>query len=155
MTSGLVNASFSLPEWQAVKMIFFAPCVLTTELRRTRGELDHIQGSCMTCVLIGCRNSHFSVKFSVSPGRSRVRNFKANKIKRNIKYINLRIFLVVSQIFQAFSESHQWSVDIACFLQSISFTVCFGIALWTSQINERKSVSEVNKSKFSPLLRFL
>ena len=26
MTSGLVNASFSLPEWQAVKMILFAPC---------------------------------------------------------------------------------------------------------------------------------
>ena len=25
MTSGLVNASFSLPNWQAVKMIFFAP----------------------------------------------------------------------------------------------------------------------------------
>ena len=25
MTSGLVNACFSLPEWQAVKMIFFAP----------------------------------------------------------------------------------------------------------------------------------
>ena len=29
MTSGLVNASFSLPEWQAVKMIFFAPCMVT------------------------------------------------------------------------------------------------------------------------------
>ena len=29
MTSGLVNASFSLPEWQAVKMIFFAPCKVT------------------------------------------------------------------------------------------------------------------------------
>ena len=27
MTSGLVNASFNLPEWQAVKMIFFAPCI--------------------------------------------------------------------------------------------------------------------------------
>ena len=27
MTSGLVNASFSLPEWKAVKMIFFAPCI--------------------------------------------------------------------------------------------------------------------------------
>ena len=27
MTSGLVNGSFSLPEWQAVKMIFFAPWV--------------------------------------------------------------------------------------------------------------------------------
>ena len=25
MTSGLVNANFSLPEWQAGKMIFFAP----------------------------------------------------------------------------------------------------------------------------------
>ena len=25
MTSGLVNATFSLPEWQAVNMIFFAP----------------------------------------------------------------------------------------------------------------------------------
>ena len=28
MTSGLVNAGFGLPEWQAVKMIFFAPCSL-------------------------------------------------------------------------------------------------------------------------------
>ena len=28
MTSGLVNASSSLPEWQALKMIFFAPWVL-------------------------------------------------------------------------------------------------------------------------------
>jgi len=28
MMSGLVNARFSLPEWQAVKMIFFAPCVV-------------------------------------------------------------------------------------------------------------------------------
>jgi len=27
MIPGLVNASFSLPEWQAVKMIFFAPCL--------------------------------------------------------------------------------------------------------------------------------
>ena len=26
MTSGLVNVSFSLPEWQAVKMIFFVTC---------------------------------------------------------------------------------------------------------------------------------
>ena len=25
MTSGLVNASFSLPEWQTLKIIFFAP----------------------------------------------------------------------------------------------------------------------------------
>ena len=26
MTSALVNASLSLPEWQAIKMIFFATC---------------------------------------------------------------------------------------------------------------------------------
>ena len=26
MSSGLVNAGFSLPEWQAVKTIFFATC---------------------------------------------------------------------------------------------------------------------------------
>ena len=28
MIFGLVNVSFSLPEWQAVKMTFFAPCCL-------------------------------------------------------------------------------------------------------------------------------
>ena len=28
LMSGLVNASFSLPEWKAEKMIFFAPCLL-------------------------------------------------------------------------------------------------------------------------------
>ena len=27
MTFGLVNVSFSLPEWQAVKVTFFAPCM--------------------------------------------------------------------------------------------------------------------------------
>ena len=31
MMFGLVNVSFSLPEWQAVKMTFFAPCVAFTE----------------------------------------------------------------------------------------------------------------------------
>ena len=30
MTSGLASVSFSLPEWQAVKMIFFAPCTRPT-----------------------------------------------------------------------------------------------------------------------------
>ena len=37
MTSGLVNASFSLPEWQAVKMIFFAPWFLK-HLKIFKGE---------------------------------------------------------------------------------------------------------------------
>ena len=30
MMSGPVNASLSLPEWQAVKIIFFTPCILFT-----------------------------------------------------------------------------------------------------------------------------
>ena len=38
MTSGLVNASFSLPEWQAVKMIFFAPCMMSFVKKKTRGK---------------------------------------------------------------------------------------------------------------------
>ena len=28
MTYGLVHASYSLPKWQAVKLTFFAPCLL-------------------------------------------------------------------------------------------------------------------------------
>ena len=32
MLSGLVNASFSLPERQAVKIIFFAPCTVNSLL---------------------------------------------------------------------------------------------------------------------------
>ena len=31
MMFGLVNVSFSLPEWQAVKMTFFAPCIETAQ----------------------------------------------------------------------------------------------------------------------------
>ena len=35
VTSGLVNVSFSFPEWQAVKMTFFAPCcVLHCRLKK-------------------------------------------------------------------------------------------------------------------------
>ena len=34
MMFGLVDVSFNLPEWQAVKMIFFAPC-LPKEQRNT------------------------------------------------------------------------------------------------------------------------
>ena len=40
MTSGLVNVSFSLPEWQAVKRIFFAPCVIFI-YKRQKQTLDN------------------------------------------------------------------------------------------------------------------
>ena len=39
ITSGLVNARFSLPEWQAVKMIFFAPCLYMCKANK----LTHFQ----------------------------------------------------------------------------------------------------------------
>ena len=32
MACGLVHASYSLPEWQAVKLAFFAPCVCCLDL---------------------------------------------------------------------------------------------------------------------------
>ena len=34
MTFGLVNANFSLPEWQAVKITFFAPWSYTRGIER-------------------------------------------------------------------------------------------------------------------------
>ena len=36
ITSGLVNANFSLPEWQAVKMIVFAPFIRTAGVQFMR-----------------------------------------------------------------------------------------------------------------------
>ena len=34
MTCGLVHASYSLPEWQAVKLTFFAPCNEITNIAK-------------------------------------------------------------------------------------------------------------------------
>ena len=34
MTSGIANASSSLHEWQAIKMIFFAPCIYILILKQ-------------------------------------------------------------------------------------------------------------------------
>ena len=36
MMFGLVNASYNLPEWQAVKMTFFAPCYLNNPIINIR-----------------------------------------------------------------------------------------------------------------------
>ena len=36
MMSGLVNASLSLPKWQAVNMIFFAPCKCVCNFMRQK-----------------------------------------------------------------------------------------------------------------------
>ena len=48
MNSGLVNASLSLPEWQAVKMTFFAPCAGNKTLLRS-----------LTCA----KNRHSTIHF--------------------------------------------------------------------------------------------
>ena len=45
MTSGLANASFSLPERQAVKIIFFAPCFLHP-LKRLQSGLKQFLAIC-------------------------------------------------------------------------------------------------------------
>ena len=42
MMSGLVNASFSLPEWQAVKMGFFAPCKTRLSAKTFRVKMKFI-----------------------------------------------------------------------------------------------------------------
>ena len=52
MMSGLVNASFSLPEWQAVKMIFFAPCTITN----TNGKDLLLLSARISCIMTPMRN---------------------------------------------------------------------------------------------------
>ena len=44
MTSGLVNASLSLPKWQAIKIVFFAPCCgkLVTAFHLTTDDLGSL-----------------------------------------------------------------------------------------------------------------
>ena len=70
MTFGLVNVSFSLPEWQAVKMTFFAPCCICYVCFVNRGFVWFVDMSlgftiqeqrwwrCMTL-----RWLHYSLKF--------------------------------------------------------------------------------------------
>ena len=43
MTSGLVNASFSLPEWQAVKMIYAPLSKLSAEVWKSDNVLKKSQ----------------------------------------------------------------------------------------------------------------
>ena len=45
MTSGLVNVSFSLPELQAVKMIFFAPWVNCHKSLKQRTKSESTRGA--------------------------------------------------------------------------------------------------------------
>ena len=43
MMFGLVNVSFSLPEWQAVKMIFFTPFLLRSRKKTAEKKDTHFQ----------------------------------------------------------------------------------------------------------------
>ena len=50
MTFGLVHASYSLPEWQAVKLTFFAPCLNKKSMPLFRYYLDIFWATiCKTC----------------------------------------------------------------------------------------------------------
>ena len=42
MTFGLVHANYSLPDWQAVKMTFFAPCLCHSNI--SQGKKGPIMG---------------------------------------------------------------------------------------------------------------
>ena len=45
MTPGLVNVSISLPEWQAVKLIFFAPCLTNVQGNESKPEGEFLTRS--------------------------------------------------------------------------------------------------------------
>ena len=49
MTCGLVHTSYSLPEWQAVKLTFFAPWGLITFIENKRNSqlLDFLLTKCI------------------------------------------------------------------------------------------------------------
>ena len=71
MTSGLVNASFSLPEWQAVKMIFFAPwkwslTVIIFYRREENNTSWHSQNVSMWYVTICQQRSMQTASFALS-----------------------------------------------------------------------------------------
>ena len=48
MTCGLVHASYSLPEWQAVKLTFFTPCNIQKKkkLERKKKKKKKEKDSC-------------------------------------------------------------------------------------------------------------
>ena len=60
---------------------------------------------------------------------------------------HLRVSLIISQIFKAFSKSHQWSIDVTSFFESVSLALRFGITLRARQIHKWKS--EKNEERFS------
>ena len=62
MTSGLVNASFGLPEWQDVKMIFFAP--LLSENQFDNKEQDSLVQKVQALVTIFLLLTHKKTKRS-------------------------------------------------------------------------------------------
>ena len=58
MTSGLVNASFSLPEWQALKMIFFAPWFNWATENSCQMNLALMALTCMSSTLRTSNNNN-------------------------------------------------------------------------------------------------
>ena len=56
MTCGLVHAIYSLPEWQAVKLTFFAPCKIFVQ-----GDYNQLTCTCATSPTVNkCRMSSSS-----------------------------------------------------------------------------------------------
>ena len=51
MTFGLVDVGYSLPEGQAVKLIFFAPCLNSTDRSHHQAFRKNLQSRCPKCVI--------------------------------------------------------------------------------------------------------
>ena len=56
MTCGLIHASYSLPEWQAVKLTFFAPCSSAICFGTSR---------LLCCLIVGIHTSGISISLSL------------------------------------------------------------------------------------------
>ena len=50
---------------------------------------------------------------------------------------SLPVALIVLQLFHTFTKSHERSIDIRSFLQSITTVLSFGASFRASEINER------------------
>ena len=110
MTSGLVNASFCLPEWQAVKMIFFAPWSLSSANLPTSVS-DISRTSRISYYLLG-----LSVFPSVFP--SKIIFLKPSPLFKWPKYYSFCFFV---------KTSNHWSSTLSSSLDDSVITFIF---LW-------------------------
>ena len=93
MTFGLVHASYSLPEWQAVKLAFFAPCYISCNLQIVAGFYPQIL---ILTFIISCLPTS-DVTISIG--------YKRNCVKQTALIVQTILFFSLSLIYH-FSFSY-------------------------------------------------